>query len=75
MRIDIVTDTYYPDVNGVAMTLGRLVEGLREAGHYVTVFHTGLEPQKGEKKLKGVELPGYPEVRIGLPSQQQLFLQ
>ena len=25
MRIDVVTDTYEPDVNGVALTLGRLV--------------------------------------------------
>ena len=29
MRIDVVTDTYEPDVNGVALTLGRLVGGGR----------------------------------------------
>ena len=38
MRIDVVTDTYEPDVNGVALTLGRLVGGLRMRGHLVHVM-------------------------------------
>ena len=41
MRIDIVTDTFAPDVNGVAMTLGRLCDGLRRRGHLVHVIRTG----------------------------------
>ena len=41
MRIDIVTDTFAPDVNGVSMTLGRLVDGLKQRGHRVHVIHTG----------------------------------
>ena len=40
MKIVLVTDTYSPDVNGVAMTLGRLVTGLRKIGHEVHVIHT-----------------------------------
>ena len=27
--IEVVTDTYVPDINGVANTLGRFCEGLR----------------------------------------------
>ncbi|MEI8039193.1 MAG: glycosyltransferase [Verrucomicrobiota bacterium] len=41
MKIDIVTDTFSPDINGVAMTMGRLSEGLRQRGHWVNVIHTG----------------------------------
>lgn len=35
MKIDIVTDSFSPDVNGVAMTLGRLSEDLKLRGHRV----------------------------------------
>ena len=42
MRIDVVTDTYEPDVNGVALTLGRLVGGLRMRGHLVHLNGTAL---------------------------------
>jgi len=67
MKIDIVTDTFAPDVNGVAMTLGRLTEGLRSKGHRVHVIHTGLESRPGESLAASVKLPGYADVRVGLP--------
>lgn len=68
MRIEIVTDTYPPDVNGVAMTLGRLVKGLKMKGHEVHVMHTAHGQPAGEETLlRGVSLPGYQEVRVGLP--------
>ena len=35
LRVGIVTETYGPEVNGVAMTVGRLVEGLLARGHAV----------------------------------------
>ena len=36
-HICVVTETYPPEVNGVALTLARLVEGLRTQGHAVSV--------------------------------------
>lgn len=72
MRIAIVTDTYRPDVNGVAMTLGRLVDGLRAAGNLVYVIHTGKKSGSGESIMKSIPLPGYTEVRIGLPGKSKL---
>ena len=33
LRLAVVTETYPPEVNGVAMTVARLVEGLRDGGH------------------------------------------
>jgi UDP-2,3-diacylglucosamine pyrophosphatase LpxH/glycosyltransferase involved in cell wall biosynthesis len=71
MRIDIVTDTFAPDVNGVAMTLGRLSEGLRNRGHRVHVIRTG-EGKIGETIAASVPLPGYREVRVGLPKPFKL---
>lgn len=72
MRIDIVTDTFAPDVNGVAMTLGRLVMGLRERGHLVHVIRTGEQSQKRETLAASISLPGYKEVRVGLPGPFKL---
>ena len=37
LRIALVTETFAPEVNGVAMTLGRLVQGLLARGHQVEV--------------------------------------
>ncbi len=71
MKIDIVTDTFAPDVNGVAMTLGRLSEGLRNRGHRVHVIRTG-PGEKGETILASLPLPGYREVRVGLPGPFKL---
>lgn len=67
MKIEIVTDTYRPDVNGVAMTLGRLTDGLRTRGHRVHVLHTSRETAEGESCARSLPLPGYRDVRIGLP--------
>ena len=42
-RLDlaIVTETYPPEVNGVAMTIARLTEGMRRNGH-VQIVHIRL---------------------------------
>jgi len=37
LHVAVVTETYPPEVNGVAMTLGRMVHGLLERGHRVSL--------------------------------------
>ncbi len=71
MKIDIVTDTFAPDVNGVAMTLGRLTDGLRKRDHRVHVIRTG-DGRDDETIAKSIPLPGYREVRVGLPASLML---
>ena len=44
MRVTLVTETYFPQVNGVSRTLGQLVRHLREAGDDVQV----VQPDYGE---------------------------
>lgn len=72
MRIEIVTDTFPPDINGVAMTLGKLTDNLKLRGHYVHIIHTGESVKLGETRIKSMSLPGYKAVRVGLPSPMQL---
>ena len=72
MKIEIVTDTFAPDVNGVAMTLGRLNDGLRRRGHRVRVTHTGVSAKPHEPLVASISVPGYKEVRVGLPKPFEL---
>jgi len=46
MRIAVVTETYPPEVNGVAMTTGRMVSGLMERGHHVELIRPRQEADK-----------------------------
>ncbi len=48
MVIGIFTDTYYPDINGVATATKTLAEVLKKHGHEVIIITTGL---KGQKKF------------------------
>ncbi|MBL9155142.1 MAG: glycosyltransferase family 1 protein [Verrucomicrobiales bacterium] len=73
MRITFVTDTYAPQPNGVATTLQRLVHGLRERGHEVDVIRPAvLDCEEEGLKVPSVSLPGYPQVRVGLPMRLRL---
>ncbi|HXJ79621.1 MAG TPA: glycosyltransferase family 1 protein [Candidatus Methylomirabilis sp.] len=77
-RICVVTETYPPEVNGVALTLARLVEGLRRLGHMVSVVcphqravgvgSLGGIAGREVTRVRGIALPWYPEVRAGLPA-------
>ncbi len=71
MKLLLVTDTYPPDINGVARTLHMWVGALRGRGHAVEVVTT-LAGEGGEEAGRRVcgslPLPGYPGLRIGLAS-------
>lgn len=68
MKITFVTDTYTPQANGVATTLERLVNGLRERGHEVDVVRPAvLACDEEGLEVPSFGLPGYREVRFGFP--------
>ncbi len=76
LRIACVTETYPPEVNGVAMTIARLVQGLRARQHVVQVVRprqaadTGAPPADGggaDVLVRGVPIPRYAGLRMGLP--------
>lgn len=72
MSIAVVTETHPPEVNGVAMTVGRLIEGLRGRGHRVSVVRPRQSRAdrggEGDLLLGGLPLPGYAGLRFGLPA-------
>ncbi len=78
MKLCIVTETYPPEVNGVAMTLSRISAGLREQGHTVTIVRPrqSSEAQNAtyddETIVPGLPLPGYDGLRFGLPCRRTL---
>lgn len=78
MKLDIVvvTETFPPEVNGVAMTIGRLVDGMRARGHRVRVVRPRQQESEvaegGDLLLRGLPLPGYTGLRFGLPAGGRL---
>lgn len=81
MKIALVTETFPPEINGVAMTLAHLVEGLARRGHQVTVIRPRQNPRDlpradglyHELLCPGVPIPGYPLLRAGLPVRGRLL--
>jgi len=68
MKITFVTDTYFPQANGVATTLVQLVKGLRDRGHEIDIIRPAvLACEEAGLKVASVGLPGYKDVRFGFP--------
>ena len=70
LHIALVSETYPPEVNGVANTLGRLCQGLRERGHRLQLVRPRQadEPNRSDEELlltRGWPLPGYAGLQGG----------
>lgn len=76
MRIAVVTETYPPEINGVAMTIARFVDGLRLRGHDLQLVRprqTSADQAGGEEVLmRGLPIPRYPHLKMGLPAKNAL---
>jgi glycosyltransferase involved in cell wall biosynthesis len=84
LRVAVVSETYPPEVNGVAVTLAKVVDGLRAANHAIQLIrlrqsgtdtacqdetHAGYQ----EVLMRGFPIPRYPELRMGMPSKSALI--
>ena len=70
MRLTLVSETYFPQVNGVSRTLGQLVRFLRANGDDVQVVHPdyGESPApEGFVLVPSVRMPFYRELRLPMP--------
>jgi glycosyltransferase involved in cell wall biosynthesis len=70
-HIALVTETYPPEINGVALTLARLANGLRARGHVVSMVRPRRRGDTADARTMltaGLPLPGYRSVRFGLPA-------
>ncbi|MBK8065746.1 MAG: glycosyltransferase family 1 protein [Betaproteobacteria bacterium] len=82
LRVAVVTETYPPEVNGVAMTLGRLVDGLLARGHAVqlvrprqagdAVPRAAATARLEEVLVPGLPIPHYRGLQFGLAGPGRL---
>jgi len=80
LRLSVVTETWPPEVNGVALTLSRLVQGLCERNHEVQLVRprqtdseqVGRDAGFEEVLMRGMPIPRYPQLKLGLPAKRAL---
>ncbi len=84
MNLTLVTETYAPEINGVALTLGHLVRHLStHRGYHVTVIRPRQVSERNQDRVlthegvrqqltPGLPIPGYPLLRFGLPARRTL---
>ena len=78
LHIELVTETYPPDVNGVALTVQSLEQGLRLLGHRVALVRTqhaaeSFQAHPDLMLVDGAPIPRYPGLRFGLPAGRRLL--
>lgn len=81
LRLSVVSETWPPEINGVSLTLSRLVQGLCARNHQVQLIrprqtrvdqalrHEGFE----ELLMRGMPIPRYPQLKLGLPGKRALI--
>ena len=83
MRYALVTETWPPEVNGVALTVQGLAQGLVARGHAVEVVRPRQATDAADTadadegvlatlRVRGAALPRYPGLRFGLPAARLL---
>ena len=80
LKLAIVTETFPPEINGVAMTFGVIARELGRRGHQVTVYRPwrpdlpgeAAHPEYCEVALPGCPIPGYGWLRLGWPAWGRL---
>lgn len=78
MRVVIVTESFPPDVNGVAHCALQTARHLVDRGHLPLVVAPAPAPGSGPDtdapcpvvRIPSLPLPGYPQVRVALPSRR-----
>lgn len=81
MKIAMVTETYPPEVNGVARTVNEMVEGLRSRGHSIALARPRqsaadrafIDGNLVEWLGRGIAVPRYPQLKFGLPAKRALL--
>ena len=80
MRVAFVTETYPPEVNGVALTMARIVNGIAARHHEIQLVRPRQTSDNAEQLTdrfhevftRGLPIPRYPDLRMGLPSKRAL---
>jgi len=81
LRVAVVTETYPPEVNGVAMTICRMVAGLQQRQHQIQLIRPrqhhhdspAIQHNFEEVLQRGLAIPRYDSLKMGLPAKQALL--
>ncbi|AYC31792.1 glycosyltransferase family 1 protein [Pseudomonas cavernae] len=79
LHIALISDTFTPEINGVAHTLGHLCAGLQQRGHRLQLVRPRRSDERGVKShddlllVRGWPVPGYPGLQLGLVSMHKLL--
>jgi glycosyltransferase involved in cell wall biosynthesis len=79
LHIALISETFPPEINGVANTLGRLCQGLQQRGHRLQLIRPrqagDLQQQSDDSLLltRGWPLPGYAGLQWGQSSLHKLL--
>ncbi|AWK86524.1 glycosyltransferase family 4 protein [Azospirillum thermophilum] len=65
MNILIVSDAWYPQINGVVRTISTVRQELEAMGHTVEVI--------GPDRFRTVPMPTYPEIRLAIGARRRLW--
>lgn len=81
LKFALVTETFKPEINGVAMTLGKIAEHLARRQHSVQV----IRPKQSNKDIPsnttnfkehlvtGMQIPFYKHLKFGFPAKNRLI--
>lgn len=78
LHIALITETFPPEINGVANTLSHLSDGLRARNHLVEVVRPRQTEDANQRSTptlmlcRGWPLPGYPGLQWGMTSTHRL---
>lgn len=76
VRIAIVTETYVPDVNGVANSLRQMLQALDPQQYRIQIVRprprSAWVPEHEEVWCRGISIPMYPDLQLGLPAGRRL---
>lgn len=82
LYVSLVTETFPPEINGVANTLWQMHHGLTALGHRVQLVRPAQPQDRAspctDKDLlltRGLPIPGYPGLHFGLPADRKLRTQ
>lgn len=86
MKLALITETFPPEINGVAMTLHQIVMGMTDRGHRVEVIRpkqskadippadaSTLSSRLRHVTVPGLPLPRYDGLHFGLPAKGKLL--
>lgn len=72
MRLAVFSDTYFPQVNGVSVILGKMKDYMHDNGIEYVYFVPGDADEPGVFTFGGAKFPLYPELLITVPRYHKI---